>query len=282
VFVLLGFGIFVLTDTLAVHAGVEESIHQTGALVGEGDRSGSAAVSASSSAAVLSSPSRSRSTRFLSHPIVKHLRALLSLWGVMMLWEGIWDAAFTAEAEQAGLGRMVLFTLVGLFGLQITDSLFANAGVVPPFAINKRRAVTQQRLGFQLEEQKMLRAEAGGTAHDPEVLAQFEALQQMQQQQQLQQQQQAAPTAATMSGVAKGLNGQHQQQQSPAPLAFSQADLNLHRGLASALSSALDSGGSGGNSTGSDRFPSPVLSPPADSVAALAQSKAPFHVLLDE
>lgn len=99
----------------------------------------------------------SRCNRILGHPLMRHLRALSSLTGVMMIWEAIWDAAFTAQVERAGWPRMLVYAFVGLLGLMLTDSLFANSGVVPPFALAKRQMAVQQRLGFRLQEQQSMR-----------------------------------------------------------------------------------------------------------------------------
>jgi hypothetical protein len=281
VFVLLGLALFVVTDTMAVHAGVEESIQQTAALVADvnaqqqqdlaSSSSQAVAASSSSSGAAAASaflPRVSRSARLLSHPLMKHVRALSSLLGVMMLWEGLWDAAFTPEAEAAGWGRMLVYTFVGLFGLQLTDSLFANSGVVPPFSINKRRTAVQQRLGYQLEEQKILRAGAGGQAHDPDMLAQYDA----------RQQQSHPPQATTVPSFAAPApqqplpQRQHQYHPHGTILSASAAhQQQLQNGLSSALSMALEDG----------IPPSPVLTPPVDHTAALAQSKAPFSALRD-
>jgi hypothetical protein len=285
VFVLLGLALFVVTDTMAVHAGVEESIQQTAALVADvnaqqqdmasSSQAAAAAPSSSSSSSTVvasaSLPRASRSARLLSHPLMKHVRALSSLLGVMMLWEGLWDAAFTPEAEAAGWGRMLVYTFVGLFGLQLTDSLFANSGVVPPFSINKRRTAVQQRLGYQLEEQKILRAGAGGQAHDPDMLAQYDARQQQHQPQQ------PPPQATTVPSFAAPAPQQplpqRQQQYHPHGTILSASAAHqqqLQNGLSSALSMALDG-----------IPPSPVLTPPVDHTAALAQSKAPFSALKD-
>lgn len=188
IFILLGLFMFVITDTMAIHAGVEESIQSIAPEMTAAQQQHDAAASSSSlpvdqhrlvsvvgsDSHLASAPPRSTFARFLANPLVRHIRALTSLMGVMMLWEGVWDAAFNAEAESHGWERMVVYTSVGLIGLMLTNSLFANSGVVPPFAMAKRSTQIQQRLGFHLQEKHFLSAAHGGQAHDPDMLSALE------------------------------------------------------------------------------------------------------------
>ena len=172
---------------MAIHAGVEESNQST--LTDEDHHSLVSVHAALGSSRHLGLSSRrlslhnsdlhavrvSRCTKFLAHPFMRHVRAIASLVAVMALWEGIWDAAFTADAEHAGWQRMFVYTMVGLLGLMLTNSLFSNSGVIAPFSISKRGLEVQRKLGFYLQEKRFERAGAGGFAHD-------ESMQQQQQQ----------------------------------------------------------------------------------------------------
>lgn len=255
VFILLGLAFFLATGTVAIHAGVEDSIQSAPAADG-------ATVADGPTPAAVSAPpppprSRSRLRRFLHHPLLRHIRALISLTGVMMLWEGIWDAAFDAEAEAAGWPRMLIFACAGMLGLQITDSLFSNAGVVPPFALAKRSMHVQQRLGFHLQEQKFVRAQQGGHMHDADVMARF-----------AEQQQRTRSSSHPNSGGALSDDAP------PSPSVRS-AMKQVGRGPSFHSLPTTDEQQRPGN------VPSPVLTPPKDSVQALAHSKAPFSALAD-
>lgn len=166
------------------------------------------------------------------------------------------DAAFTAEAEQSGLPRMLIYTGVGLVGLMLTNSLFANSGVVPPFALAKRSQQVQQRLGAHLEEKKIERAAAGGYAH-PEEAATHWQLQRQQQQLSRQLESQMNQSLGALPDES-GL--------SPSPPPFN------------ALRS--DSSGSDRSPRSSVGVPSPVPTPPTDSNGTL-DSKVAFTQLQD-
>jgi hypothetical protein len=304
VFVLLGMCFFLLTGTVAIHAGVEDSIQSSPPL--EGNNAGisvsSVSVSAPSAAVSLVTPPpdrTSRMTRFLRHPLMLHIRALISLTGVMMLWEGIWDGAFDANAEAAGWPRMVLFMCIGLFGLQLTDSLFANAGVVPPFALAKRSMQVQQKLGYHLQEQVFVRAEIGGQPHNPHMIAQFGF------NQQLNSHQPQLSVPDPIPPYTYNDNQEHDHQSSSMDTPHSNINIpsvSFHslRSIppmkstggyihphASSGSSApiipMDSMHSNSVSSPSRSISlSPVLTPPKDVLSALNQSKAPFTQLEGE
>jgi len=154
IFIILGLLIFKLTDTMAIHAGIEQSINHA-----PNDQT-NVNYATSNSDLELGSITSSSSARHACwphcfiHPVMRHVRAFISLTGVILLWAGIWDAAFTGESEHEGWGIMVVFSLVGLLGLMLTNSLFSNSGVVPPFGVARKGAAVQQRLSYIMEEAK--------------------------------------------------------------------------------------------------------------------------------
>lgn len=152
---------------------------------------------------------------------------------------------------------MLIYTCVGLVGLMLTNSLFANSGVVPPFALAKRSQQVQQRLGAHLEEKKIERAAAGGYSHPEEVSSHMQLQRQQQQlSRQLESQMHHSVGALPDDGVSSPI--------SPPPF--------------NALRS--DSSGSDRSPRSSVGSPSPVPTPPNDSNGTL-DSKVAFTQLKD-
>jgi hypothetical protein len=161
---------------------------------------------------------------------------------------------------------MVIYSGLGLLGLQLTNSLFANAGVVPPFVMARRSMAVQQKLGVHLQKQQSLRilkAASGGFRHSDAMRAELEH--------------RHTPRHGKLhlsdSDVAPG--------SAPPPLSQLSADSAVSfpafRGVAVEVSSQPV------DVTAISRPPpstSPVLTP-RDPVAALANSKAPFNAMLE-